>query len=88
MPPTQVVKQCQVIHTRLHSITSGTHIGGIFQHSGKLLETPDTPATGRVDQLATEIAKIFLLVNINIYSLARLEIRCKYQTVCPESHTC
>ena len=30
MPPTQVVKQCQVIHTRLHSITSGTHIGGIF----------------------------------------------------------
>ena len=67
MPPTQVVKQCQVIHTRLHSITSGTHIGGIFQHSGKLLETPDTPATGRVDQLATEIAKIFLLIEAFIY---------------------
>ena len=88
MSPAQIVKQCQVIHTWLHSITSGTHIGGIFQHSGKLLETSDAPATGRVDQLEAEITKIFLLVNINIYGLAWLKIRCKYQTVCPESQTC
>ena len=81
MPPSQIVQQSPVAHSRQNSITPCVHVGRVFQPPGKPFKTSRTLATGRIFQLTAKCLEIFLFIHIDIHRMRHLKIRRPQQTI-------
>ena len=75
MTTAQIIQQREIAHTRMDSVSTGTHILRVFQTGAQPLKANQPSTIRRIFQLLTKRLEIPCLIYIYIKSILRPEIR-------------